>query len=265
MKSQKIKSNTIPSAPMIISTNASSRVFKDQIKSASNQSPIVITANASILKPQFKVVAKPVSNQLPSIQNKSNANKSILISLNNSVKKISTPSKTIETLPTTPTSAVEEEIDTDSDAMSMEEFSDGASKTASTSMIINQTQLKKMADDRFEKMDKLLLKQLRLNNALRKKLAAANHQLHQQTKERDGDFKQYLKNIFTDDQIRAIELRHTNPKSITAWSHKTMIKAIKLKECCGNRGYEELLKQNIPLPSTRTIARWCTQRNIPIP
>lgn len=37
------------------------------------------------------------------------------------------------------------------------------------------------------------------------------------------------------------------------WSHTTIVKALKLKFSCGNNRYEELLKQNIPLPSQRSF------------
>ena len=134
-----------------------------------------------------------------------------------------------------------------------------------TGIILNKTEARKMEEERFEKMDKLLLKQLKLNNALRKKLNLMNHKVQQYMKEKNSDYKAFLKEVFTEDQIRVLELRHINPKSITAWSCKTMMKAIKLKQECGTRGYEELLNQNLPLPSMRTISRWCTSRNIPIP
>lgn len=146
------------------------------------------------------------------------------------------------------------------------ESSDLDSSTAQTTgVILNKAEAKKIADERFERMDKLLLKQLKLNDTMRKKLISVNHKLKQLAKEEKIDHKTFLTDVFTDDQIRALELRHSNPKSITCWSHKTMMKAIKLKQECGTRGYEELLRQKMPLPSIRTISRWCTARNIPIP
>lgn len=134
-----------------------------------------------------------------------------------------------------------------------------------TGIILNKAEAKKIADERFEKMDKLLLKQLKLNDTLRRKLVSANNKLQRLAKEEKTDHKTFLADVFTDDQIRALELRHSNPKSITTWSYKTMMKAIMLKQECGTRGYEALLKQKMPLPSIRTISRWCTARNIPIP
>jgi hypothetical protein len=39
------------------------------------------------------------------------------------------------------------------------------------------------------------------------------------------------------------------------WSNDTVTKALKLKFACGSSGYEELLKQNFPYPSVRTLQR----------
>ncbi|XP_058801457.1 THAP domain-containing protein 5-like [Phymastichus coffea] len=266
LKSQ-IKSVTAPSASVVIATNASSSILKSQIQNASNQSPIVIPANGSILKPQFQITAQQISTQLPNIiHSKNTNNQSILIPLNSSAQELSNNTSNVQLISSTVSSATVLDTNIKDDLEEMfEEYNDNNVNTVPANTSLSQAKMKKIADERFEKMDKLLLKQLKLNNALRKKLHAVNHQLHQQTKVKDNDFKEYLKDLFTDDQIRAIELRHTNPRSITAWSHKTMIKALKLKECCGTRGYEELLKQNMPLPSIRTISRWCTQRNLPIP
>lgn len=39
------------------------------------------------------------------------------------------------------------------------------------------------------------------------------------------------------------------------WGMNTVQKALSLKFACGNNGYEELLKNKIPLPSIRTLTR----------
>lgn len=59
-----------------------------------------------------------------------------------------------------------------------------------------------------------------------------------------------LKRIFTNDQIRALLTKSTRPRR---WSNDTVIKALKLKFACGERGYKEILRQGIPLPNIRTL------------
>jgi len=39
------------------------------------------------------------------------------------------------------------------------------------------------------------------------------------------------------------------------WLNSTIMKALRLKFSCGSNGYNELLKQQIPLPSERTLRR----------
>lgn len=62
--------------------------------------------------------------------------------------------------------------------------------------------------------------------------------------------------VFNEDQIAALQ-RKTMSKStkFMKWSDPTIFKALRLKFTCGADGYEELLKQNIPLPSEKTLQR----------
>lgn len=64
--------------------------------------------------------------------------------------------------------------------------------------------------------------------------------------------EQLLKQRFNKDQILAMRCKSTKFKK---WSNSTITKALKLKSACGNSGYEELIKQKIPLPSLRTLIR----------
>ncbi|CAI6373266.1 unnamed protein product [Macrosiphum euphorbiae] len=61
-----------------------------------------------------------------------------------------------------------------------------------------------------------------------------------------------LKSIFNNDQIEALSRKSTK---FMKWSNPTICKALKIKFSCGNNGYEEMLKQKIPLPSQRTVRR----------
>lgn len=61
-----------------------------------------------------------------------------------------------------------------------------------------------------------------------------------------------LHSIFKTDQIEASKKKST---ASVKWSRSTIMKALRLKFSCGNNGYEELIKQNIPLPCLRTLRR----------
>lgn len=59
-----------------------------------------------------------------------------------------------------------------------------------------------------------------------------------------------LNSIFNNDQTEALSRKSTR---FMKWSNPTICKALKIKFSCGNNGYEEVLKQKIPLPSQRTL------------
>lgn len=97
------------------------------------------------------------------------------------------------------------------------------------------------------------------NNNLKKKLRAAQKKvkrlqvklsaetfLNKETK----SFK-LLSGVFNADQIYALDHNVKYKK----WSNETVKKALTLKFSCGNNGYQQLLKEKIPLPSLRTLSR----------
>jgi len=61
-----------------------------------------------------------------------------------------------------------------------------------------------------------------------------------------------LSSIFNNDQMKALSRKST---IFMKWTNETVKKALKLKFACGNNGYNEILLQNIPLPSLRTLRR----------
>ncbi|XP_050302863.1 uncharacterized protein LOC126740738 isoform X2 [Anthonomus grandis grandis] len=65
-----------------------------------------------------------------------------------------------------------------------------------------------------------------------------------------------LNYLFNEDQIRALG-KMIRGKSIThtKWSDDTIATSLKLKLACGNKGYEEVLRQKFPYPSIRTLQR----------
>lgn len=58
--------------------------------------------------------------------------------------------------------------------------------------------------------------------------------------------------IFNEDQIKLlINVYQKMPR----WCNDILIKAYRLKFACGSHGYQELLRNNFPLPSLRTLSR----------
>jgi len=60
-----------------------------------------------------------------------------------------------------------------------------------------------------------------------------------------------LREIFNEDQIKAL----TNQGMSRGWSDETIKRAMRLRFTCGSVGYQEILDQNFPLPSERTLQR----------
>jgi hypothetical protein len=65
-----------------------------------------------------------------------------------------------------------------------------------------------------------------------------------------------LKQLFNEDQVTMLK-RRSEEKSykFLKWSNKTIVNALRLKFSCSGSGYEELLRQKLPLPSVRTLQR----------
>lgn len=64
--------------------------------------------------------------------------------------------------------------------------------------------------------------------------------------------RQLLQKVFNNDQIEWLQSQCIKRRVYT-WSKETIKKALRIKFSCTNAGYKELIKQNIPLPSTRTL------------
>lgn len=87
---------------------------------------------------------------------------------------------------------------------------------------------------------------------MRKKLKAlrcTNRLLR--SKINNDKYNKVLNAVFNKDQIRAL----LKTGRVRNWSNETVQRALKLKLTCGSNGYEEILKQKIPLPTTRTLRR----------
>ena len=92
-------------------------------------------------------------------------------------------------------------------------------------------------------------------NAANADLRKSNRILKQHNKRLKSekiDIENSLKSFFNPDQLKALGKKSSRGWN---WSEDTINKALALKEACGVNGYEELLKQNYPLPSLRTLYR----------
>lgn len=83
-----------------------------------------------------------------------------------------------------------------------------------------------------------------LQRTLRKTLRQCS-QLKRKLQKKNVNFDK----VFTEDQIKFI----ANNKQRGASSTETINKALKLYVACGQKGYEEMRRQNLPYPSIRTI------------
>jgi len=61
-----------------------------------------------------------------------------------------------------------------------------------------------------------------------------------------------LREIFNEDQIKALTNQGIGCRG---WSDETIRRAMRLRFTCGSVGYQEILDQNVPLPSERTLQR----------
>ena len=68
----------------------------------------------------------------------------------------------------------------------------------------------------------------------------------------NNKYKKALTSVFTEDQIKALL---TKNQSVRNWSNETIKRALQLKFVCGANGYEEIIRQGIPLSSLRTLRR----------
>lgn len=92
-----------------------------------------------------------------------------------------------------------------------------------------------------QNLDQLKHLQDELNNT-KTTVATLEHQLN--------DLEKQFTCIFTEDQIHIMKYGNHRAKE---WSDKTIQRAFKLYMACGTKGYEELRRQNFPLPSVRTL------------
>jgi hypothetical protein len=64
------------------------------------------------------------------------------------------------------------------------------------------------------------------------------------------NLEEKFKVMFAEDQIHVLKYGNHRGKE---WSDETIQKSLKLYMACGTKGYEELCRQNFPLPAIRTL------------
>lgn len=93
------------------------------------------------------------------------------------------------------------------------------------------------------KLCRTLRKKINDNNKTRNRIVIKNNKQAAISKK---------KKFLNENQI--LSLNYKNTKGFK-WTNDTIQKAFRLKFACGSSGYEELLAQNYPLPSSRTLRR----------
>ncbi|XP_023215866.1 THAP domain-containing protein 1-like [Centruroides sculpturatus] len=86
---------------------------------------------------------------------------------------------------------------------------------------------------------------------LKQKLKAAYKKINSLEK-KINNLEENLKNIFSDDQIRYFVKESMQGFK---WSEETINKGLRLYLSCGNGGYQEIRKQNLPYPCIRTLQK----------
>lgn len=97
--------------------------------------------------------------------------------------------------------------------------------------------------------DRLHLQKERTINLLKKKIISLRRENAKLLK-RLSQPNETLSKVFNQDQVVAV-----GHKKSTKWSSNTIIKALELVIACGLKGYKEILRQNLPYPSIRTLQR----------
>lgn len=115
----------------------------------------------------------------------------------------------------------------------------------------NQETEDSQIEARLEHCERILDKAEKPRAELRKQLRSLKGKLKHLEEIRDeSKVLSRLKTIFNDDQM-LILVKGENTR--VNWSDETMEKALKLRLTCGEAGYTELLRQNIPLPSSKCL------------
>ncbi|KAJ3640491.1 hypothetical protein Zmor_003785 [Zophobas morio] len=112
---------------------------------------------------------------------------------------------------------------------------------------------------KLDKCDEIIKKMSKQNIELKAKLKIAQRKIRKlqtvsdryKSEVKDNKYFKLISQTFNPDQIYAMQLC----MQFHRWSNETIAKALSLKFTCGNNGYQQLMKEKIPLPSLRTLSR----------
>lgn len=122
--------------------------------------------------------------------------------------------------------------ETDNEANRSETTHDEAINTK----VLRDTVSNEISDKQYINQLQITLKKtLRKNSLLKRKL---------QRKDKNWE------KLFTKDQINFVDY---NTQRGSSWSSESINKGLRLYMACGQKGYEELRRQNLPYPSIRTL------------
>lgn len=112
----------------------------------------------------------------------------------------------------------------------------------------------KEANAKLQAADVNFCKILRSNNTLLRRIRQLRSKNRICVEKSLLKSSEILHKVFNNDQIKWLQ-RDSSSKHLHKWSEQTIKKALRLKVSCSESGYRELMKQNIPLPSSRTLRR----------
>ncbi|KMQ87961.1 thap domain-containing protein 4, partial [Lasius niger] len=130
---------------------------------------------------------------------------------------------------------------------------DEALKTAVLKTENLEKQLKE-ANAKLQAADVNFRKILKSNNTLLRRIRQLKSKNRIHVEKSLLKSSEILHKVFNNDQIKWLQ-HDSSSKRLHKWSEQTIKKALRIKVSCSESGYRELMKQNIPLPSSRTLRR----------
>jgi len=158
---------------------------------------------------------------------------------------------------------MEETINIDNNTINTQAKLEVEEETINTENTIN-TQVRLEVEEANRKLQKANVMLCRIDKSrqvLKKRIKRLRYEKERLRYEKEKIAEENLKlksllklklNIFNEDQIKVLTGKNSHS---VKWSDSTIMKALRLKFLCGSNGYNELLTQQIPLPSERTLRR----------
>lgn len=107
-------------------------------------------------------------------------------------------------------------------------------------------------EERLKRMEKLLWRSEKSRKTMVIQMRKMKTKLKRLQQEVRTKYIEAMNKLFNEDQVKLLTNIY---KKMPRWSNDTLIKAYRLKFTCGSHGYEELHRNNFPLPSLRTLSR----------